>query len=39
MNYQSFYQQFRPRVIISLDEIRKYEANFLKQNIINWTKK
>lgn len=39
MNYQSFYQQFRPRLIISLDEIRKYEPDFLKLNIINWTKK
>ena len=39
MNYQSFYQQFRSRVIVSLDEIRKYEVGFLKLNIINRIKK
>lgn len=35
MKYQEFYQTFRKRIIISLDEIRKIEEDFPKLNIRN----
>ncbi len=39
MKFQAFYQTFKKRSIISLDEIRKFEADFPKLNISNRTKK
>ena len=38
MKFQTFYQTFRKRVIVSLDEIRKFEEHFPKLNISNWIK-
>ncbi|MFA5748294.1 MAG: hypothetical protein WC872_04270, partial [Candidatus Absconditabacterales bacterium] len=35
MKFQTFYQTFKNRLIISLDEIRKFEADFPKLNISN----
>jgi len=39
MKYQEFYQTFKKRIIISLNEIRKIEENFPKLNLKNWIEK
>lgn len=39
MKYQEFYQTFRKRMIISLNEIRKIEEDFPKLNLKNRTEK